>query len=218
MSGAWELPRHKVLGGILHVDNVTIAWAFGLRNLQIPGQFIGVSGMPFDMARNEVCKQAIASGCSHVFFLDSDVIPPHNTVLRLLSHNLDIVSGIYCRRSPPHGVPVMIRNGNWIVDYPKDSLIEVDLVGAGCLLIKTDVLRNLPAQSKDKPWFNWKVDKRGTGMEPDGECVSEDFSFNIHARKHGFKIMVDTGIMCRHVGFAQSTFNNFVPLDSTPIT
>jgi hypothetical protein len=218
MAGFWELQRHRVLGGILHVDNVTIAWAFGLRNIQMPGEFIGTAGMPFDMARNEICKHALAGGYSHVFFLDSDVIPPRDAVLRLLAHNLPIVSGVYCRRSPPHGVPVMLKGGQWVTDFPKDSLVEVDLVGAGCLLISCDTLRALPPQSPDKHWFNWKVDQRGKNMSPEPECTSEDFTFNIHARKHGFKTMVDTSIQCRHVGYGEATFNKFVPLEAKPQT
>lgn len=217
MPGYWEIQRHRVLGGILHVDNVTLAWAFGLKNLHIPGEFVGVSGMPYDMARNELCKRAIAGGFTHVFHFDSDVIAPPDTIHRLLSHNLPVVSGIYCRRSPPHSLPVMIRNGSWVTQFPSNSLIEVDWVGAGCLLISTDLLKSLPPQSLDKPWFSWDVDKKGTGLKPDGECLSEDFSFNNWCKKHGVKTMVDTGIVCRHVGYAEAGLGTLQPLNSQDV-
>ena len=49
MAGAWELQQNKtVLCAILHVDQVSIGWAMGFRNLIIPGEVVGISGMPFD--------------------------------------------------------------------------------------------------------------------------------------------------------------------------
>src|ERR1700738_2926893 len=136
MPGAWEI-RHQanVLCAILHVESCTIAWAFGLKNLIIPGQVIVLTGMPFVQSRNVACMRALECGATHILMLDSDVIPPHDAVLRLLAHKLPIVSGMECRRSPPHGVPVIIKDGKWIPDSKPDSLIEVDVVGAGCLLI-----------------------------------------------------------------------------------
>ncbi len=195
-----------------------MAWAYGLRNLIIPGQAFGLAGMPFDHARNTACQQALQAGADFLFSLDSDVVPPRDTILRLMKHDLPVVSGIYCRRSPPHSVPVMIRNGQWITEFPANSLIEVDLVGAGCLLIRRDVLEKLPPidDKRGKHWFDWRVDM--VGLIPQGEALSEDFSFCLQCRKHGIPIVVDTSIQARHVGFGESTYGSFVPLNTTPIT
>ena len=149
MPGAWEIKEaNQVSVGILHTDNVTMHWALGLRNLIIPGRedlrlwnpISPVSGMPFDHARN-ACVAGMLSKpyCTHLFFLDSDVVPPKDAILRLMAHKLPIVSGMYCRRSPPHSLPVMIRNGTWYKDFKMGSMVEVDLVGAGCLLISREV-------------------------------------------------------------------------------
>jgi hypothetical protein len=52
MAGAWEYKhQNQVLVGILHTDLTSIAWALGLRNLQIPGKILPVSGMPYDHSR-----------------------------------------------------------------------------------------------------------------------------------------------------------------------
>ena len=102
MAGAWEIKAAKqVLVGILHVDNVTVAWSLGFRNLIIPGEILPVTGMPFDMARNTICRHALEHDFEYVFMLDSDVIPPSDTILRLMSHRQPFISGVYCRRSPP---------------------------------------------------------------------------------------------------------------------
>lgn len=190
-----------------------MAWAFGLRNLIFPGEFVALAGMPYDHARNVGAMKAIELGASHIFYLDSDVIPPRDAVLRLLAHNQPIISGMYCRRSPPASVPVMLRGNQWITQFPQGKVIEVDLVGAGCLLIQTDVLAKLPPQRDGSHWFDWRVDcphLAAQGLPP----LSEDFTFCHHARQKGYKILVDTAIKCRHVGFAQADYGVFEPLDS----
>ncbi len=214
-SGSWEWKqRHQVLCGILHVEHTSIAWAFGLRNLQIPGQIIGLAGMPFDHARNAACQHALANGYDWLFFLDSDVIPPHDAVLRLMAHNLPIVSGVYHRRSPPHGLPVMLKGGGWMTSYPPNSLIDVDFVGAGCLLMRRDLLEAMANKPIDprrgKTFFDWRVDMGH--LLPQGEALSEDFAMNLHIRKElGIKTMVDTSIICRHVGLAEAGYQSLLP-------
>lgn len=223
MVASWELMRQKqLLVGILHTDVTSIAWSLGLRNLQIPGAVLPVAGMPYDMARNVVCQQALAQGYRNVGFLDSDVIPPRDAFLRLLSHGRPIVSGVYCRRSPPHGVPVLIKNGTWFTALPgahEDPLVEVDYCGAGCLVISRELLERLPPSRPEfgKHWFDWKVDM--AGQVPQGEALSEDFQFCLQAkRKLGVSTWVDTSIRCKHVGLAQADYGSYTPCDANPNT
>ena len=222
-AGAWEIrERNKVLVGILHVDTTTIAWSLGLRRLIIPGpEPLCVAGMPYDMGRNVICQRALEMGVEWVFHLDSDVVCPPDTILRLMAHGQPIISGVYYRRSPPHGIPVMLRRlpgggTQWLQDLPPRGLIEVDLVGAGCLLIHKSVLQKLPPidPAIGKRWFSWRVDRQG--ILPPGECLSEDFSFNLHCQKNGYKIMVDTSIRCRHIGFCEAgpELGRFVPCET----
>ncbi|MDE2095638.1 MAG: hypothetical protein KGL39_00145 [Patescibacteria group bacterium] len=230
MPGSWEIrAANQVLVGTLHVDVTTLAWAFGIRNLIIPGRddlrqfypFLPVAGMPFDHARNVICQKALEYGAQYVLMLDSDVIPPRDTIIRLMAHNLPLVSGMYCRRSPPHGVPVMIKEGQWITNFVPGSLVEADVVGSGCLLIHRSVLEAMSPSDKarGKQWFDWRVDMRGTGTLPDGLCMSEDFVFCANARQQlGIKAYVDTSIVCKHIGYAQAGLGTFTPLDCQPIT
>lgn len=217
MAGSWEIQQQQsVLVNILHTDVTTVAWAFGLRNLQIPGGLMPLAGMPYDHARNVACQVTLDRGAEWLFFLDSDVIPPHDAILRLMSRQQPIISGVYCRRSPPVAIPVMMRGGQWVTSYPANSIIEVDVVGAGCLLIHRSVLERIPPQRPGKRWFDWRVDMKG--LMPDGECMSEDFTFCLHCRRNGYKILVDTSVQCKHVGLAESKYMSFGPLDASPIT
>ncbi len=200
---------------ILHVDNVTLAWSFGLRNLRVPGTFLPLAGMPFDHARNAGVKAMLDNGFDYVFFLDSDVIPPNDAVLRLLNHNTPIVSGMYCRRSPPHGVPVAIKDGKWLTELPgpgRSPLVEVEVVGAGCLLVHRSVFETMPPSRAGKAWFDWRVDS--PELFPQGEAMSEDFTWCLNARKAGYKVLLDTSIRCRHVGYSQADFGTMLPLET----
>ena len=200
---------------MLHTDVVPIAWAFALRNLQVPGFIYPVAGRPYDDARNHICEVALSNGFQNVFMWDSDVAPPNDTILRLLAHKQPIISGVYHRRSPPHGLPVMIKNGTWVQSYPPNSIIEVDTVGSGCLLLSRQYLEAIPPLDarRGKRWFDWRVDCQHTGAFPPQECMSEDFTMCAHARKHGYKILVDTGIVCRHLGLGQAVFGKMEPAE-----
>lgn len=214
--GSWEILNNpSILIGILHTDATTVAWSVGLRNLKVPnGAILPVAGMPYDHARNTICQKALEAGVDYVAFLDSDVIPPPDAYIRLMAHRLPIVSGVYHRRSHPVGVPVMIKNGTWYAGYPKNSLIEVDLVGAGLMVIHRSVLTSIPPLDPDlgRNWFSWRVD-RGHKLPP-GEGLSEDFAYNLHCRRHGYKIIVDTSIISKHVGCMEVTENNISPLET----
>jgi len=221
MPGSWELVRRKsVLCAFLHVDVTSVAWSLGLRNLLPPEMaMMPIAGMPYDHGRNVACMKALECGADYLFFLDSDVVPPRDAVLRLMAHDKPLISGMYCRRSPPHAVPVMIKNGTWFTAFRPGEVVEVDLVGAGCLLIRRDLLEKMPPQSPDRGrhWFDWRVDC--AGIRPQGDCLSEDFTFCKHVRERmGIPILVDTSVHCKHVGLAQSTLGRFEPCETTPVT
>ena len=220
MTGAWELSQQEsVLCAILHTDNTTVAWAFGLRNLIIPnGHAVGIAGMPYDHARNTAAQEVLSKGFTWLFFLDSDVIPPRDAIVRLMAHRKPVISGVYSRRSPPEAVPVIIKNGGWYQGPLNCGVIEVDLVGAGCLLIHRSVLEKLPPldERRGKRWFDWRVDMPHS--LPPGRALSEDFAFCVQCKDHGIPVLVDTSIECRHVGYSEVTRGRMAALNTTPAT
>lgn len=218
MPASWEIKQNqKVLIGILHVEIVSMAWALGYDKLIKPGPVLPVTGSPFDHSRNTICAAALHAGLEYVFMLDSDVIPPPDAILRLLNHRQPIISGTYHRRSPPHGLPVMQNEHGWMNVPPNSGIVEAHLVGAGCLLIHRSVLEKLPPLDarRGKRWFDWRGDMAAFGEPriPPTEGLSEDFSFCRHARQHGYRVLVDTGVQCRHAGLSEATYNNLQPLN-----
>lgn len=197
MPAAWEIDEHpKLLIGLPHKDNVTLEWALSFRNLQVnvPAMFTCSRGTPIDMSRNEIVRSALDAGVDYVFFLDTDVVVPPDTIIRLMNHNLPIVSGVYYTRAPPIEPCVwreIAPSGKQAIAFQPGQMIEADFIGAGCLLIHTSVFKNLK-----RPFFEWSL----SFLDPENPGVgrSEDFEFCKKVRERGYKIMVDTSIQCRH--------------------
>lgn len=204
--------------GIPHTGTVSTAWAINFRTVQMPPRvkFITLSGQPVDQARNMIVENAVGS---HIFFWDSDVIIPNDTIPRLLKRNLPIVSGLYWRRATPP-VPGMYRyfsdlqsefgmgGHRAVLNWEPNSLVQVDAVGAGCLLVDRRVFQTIP-QSAVREWYiKHYGDTPVTRNVPDGwfyfgtikaNMMSEDFIMTNVAKEYGFPTVVDTSVLCHHV-------------------
>lgn len=166
-------------------------------------------GALVDRARNYLVDQMLNHPLNptHIFFLDADIVPAADTLMRLLRHRMPIVSGMYRRRLPPYEPMALLRRGRMLHPVPVKGprLRRVDVVGAGCLLIHRDVFEKVRP-----PWFTseWRRDGH----------LSEDFSFCEKAQKAGYRVMVDTTVNPLHlepmgVGTGRDGKVSFIPLD-----
>ena len=169
-----------------------------------------ISGGSAPQARNRIVRLLEKDW---LFFMDADQTFHPDTLNRLLSWGLPIVSGLYFK-SPgepiPHaykykyydGLHLYISKADEVSSYllrykdelskalpstilpaRRTDLIECDGVGAGCLLIHRRVFEAI----KD-PWFEY----------PEGKLSGEDFDFCRKAQTAGFRIFVDPGVLCGH--------------------
>lgn len=95
--------------------------------------------------RNQLAQTAIQSGSTHILMLDSDMAFPPDLLIKLLLHGRDIVGVPYPRRSHPYellGRPKYPEQGD------QSGVVEMVMLPAGLLLVKTDVFKSLP-----QPWF-----------------------------------------------------------------
>jgi len=200
MPGAWEIARHEVLVATLTRETTTTAWAKSHRQMRLPpgSDIIYLAGMPFDHARNHACEAMLKNGFHYLFFVDDDVQIPPNAYDILKSVNRDIVSGLYYRRNDPIAPVAIVKTPQgtgWLPEWKLGQIIEVKYVGAGCLLIRRNVLETMPP-----PWFEWMCDR---GDVPTEDRTSEDFTFCRKAKdRHGFSIYVDTRVQCVHAGMS----------------
>jgi GT2 family glycosyltransferase len=196
----------KVLVIVPSRGTTCIEWTFAFRNLELPeGSDAGyVYGYSVDHERNQAVAAALRGGYEWLFFIDDDVIMPPGTFAKLASHNLDIVSGLYWKRWEPIE-PAMRWDDGKEHRFRMGDLVEVDFAGAGCLLIRRNVLEKM-----EYPWFEWATSRPDL---PQRERDSDDYFFCRKARKAGFKVHVDTGVRCLHVGYGRAGFGNvFAPL------
>ncbi len=186
-----------------HTHNVTMYWterAYG------PLRFRPLSwcdkkpylsfGPPIDIARNELCQQALNDNMDYVFFLDSDVVPREPEDINLALYKLwslqaPLVTGLY-RAKKRYGwhwaawtdVNKDLEGLQPLVNFD-NPIFPIDVAGLGCTLIHTDVLRNVP-----QPWFKWE------GMD----TYSEDFYFFLKCKEHGYNLIAHGGVRFDHIG------------------
>lgn len=142
--------------------------------------------------RNLMIQQALQHECTHILFLDDDVLPKADLLSKLLNHNKDLVTGLYFMRNYPHR-PIIFdyadEEGKCRWHYLSEGeigLIEVVATGLGCILIKTDVFRNM-----EEPWI------RLGEIESDMWC--DDTGFFKRVREKGYKIYCDLSATVGHM-------------------
>lgn len=162
-------------------------------------------GYNVDQVRNLIADW-IVKGYDYLFSVDSDIAFPKDTLKRLLSHNVDMVSGLYIQRKPgQHILEVYEHNGQGgVSNIPYDKiagqgLVEIASCGFGCVLVKAEVMRAIPY-----PHFVYHsaIDHRNT--------ISEDVDFCKKALAKGFRLWADTSIHCRHIGSSEFVIDNTI--------
>jgi len=141
------------------ISNVTHDWANATAalggGLAVTVLRLQIRNYKVDIAKERLAELALANHVQWVFFLDDDVIPPPDTLLKMVrlwrsDPKYKVISGVYWSKSDPP-VPLIFR-GNlegsyW--DWTIYDLIKADGAGAGCLFVDTEVFKKLP-----KPWFS----------------------------------------------------------------
>ena len=189
----------KILIAVPCMDTVAAQFSQALAMLEKEGKTLVsfVIGSLIYNSRNDLVKQAMTLDCSHILWLDSDMVFPPETLKYLFKEmeetGADFISGLYFRRCAPFS-PVAfdtleIKDGKatW-TDYTGElsGLHEVGAVGFGCALVKTDMLLEMAATYGDffGPIAN----------------VGEDLAFCWRARQLGYKILLDCNLKLGHVG------------------
>ena len=145
--------------------------------------------------RNTLVKRALDIGSEWVLFLDDDQSFPPDLLLKLLAHERDVVSALYVQRAGGHG-PIAFSHRNEhglyerldLTTLPGDGLLKVRAVGAGGLLVRSEVFH---AIDSEPTWFRY-----GQWEEFD---AAEDIIFCEKAQKAGFEVFVDLGTPIGHM-------------------
>ena len=205
-------PRPVIALGIPSFGMVHLFFTARLINLRMPMNRIVrhfyIVGKEVGDARNEIVAKALAIEesdpslrCSHVFFIDDDVLFHPDVLLKLLSHNRDIVSGLYYTKSSVP-TPLVLHGdfGGTARSWTPGDLVECAGHGMGLTLINADVFRTmrdagLGVDGHGYPaWFT--TTKDAAIVRPDGVPQvfnqTEDMAFLTKAASLGYQPAVDT--------------------------
>lgn len=189
--------------GTMHVKLVTliIKWMNDNQGAWSRISLIAPSGLiPHDTARNFCVKEFLKTDFTHLFFIDSDVVPPYNALRQLLSHEKQAITGLYpsVRNDRRQQKEMKIYNVfRHEIDEESGELVfrnvygvgveDIESCGGGCLLIRRDVLEKM-----DGNWFRFQY-------WPDGLVkYGEDIDFCNNLQKLGVKLYADFDVICVH--------------------
>jgi hypothetical protein len=136
--------------------------------------------------RERLIEQEIEVKSEWVLWLDSDMMFPSTTLLRLLAHKQDIVACNYMKRSQPFkSVTFMDTNDweSWVPIKSEDELLTVEATGMGCLLMRTSVFQRLK-----KPYFEY------TFQPTTKDWLGEDFTLFKKLNSLGYQLKIDMNL------------------------
>lgn len=165
-------------------------------------------------SRNVLAAEFLKSDCTHLLFIDTDLIFSPEHVARLVSHGKDIVAGLYPKKQ---------RKLAWVCNMiageepDENGLQRIAYAGTGFLMISRRVFERMieaypeiayrpDAGEDDDKWDLFPV-----GVHK-GRYLSEDWFFCQRALDLGFDVWADTRVVLKHVGEMIYPIDN--PFDS----
>lgn len=147
-------------------------------------------GYRIDQVRNLI-SDWVVRGFDYLFAVDHDVTFAPDTLKKMLSHNVDVVSGIYRQRIPEQKIEIYDLNQQRMrmEDLAGKPLVQIGGCGFGCALVKKEVMIKV-----GYPQFEYypALDHNYT--------ISEDNDFCKKVTNAGFSIWCDPTILCGHIG------------------
>jgi predicted peroxiredoxin len=160
-------------------------------------------GPTIGVNRNNLVERALANNATtHILFVDTDMILPHDMIARFLkfmeSDEVDMMTAIYFQKNIP------FRSTQFLsftkdkfkrlraADYDEGELVKIHSSGAGAVLIKREVFDKI-----EKPYFKFILSKDGT------KYIGEDIYFFRKAAEAGLNLYVDTSIIAQHMNGSQ---------------
>lgn len=171
------------------------------------------SGGNVGMGRNNLTWQFLQTDCTHLLFIDSDIIFEPDQVERLTSHDVSVVGGLY----PLKGEGELQLCGNGFPDcetvVEPNGLQQVRYIGTGFMLVDRKVIEATIAADREEieyqkdeaphrtQWDVWRFGVRKTADER-RRFLTEDWYFCQRAGELGFNVWADTKVCLRHIGTA----------------
>ncbi len=202
-----QVVEPKVLQSMMAMVNYSANNGISIQDIGITERCL------IDDARNTLTETFLSSSTEWLFWMDSDMTFPKDTLVKLFEtaekKDAKMVTGIYYQRrggnlpclwsrnqeteaglvtgiNTPKGKENKYMGSFLIVNPEKKEPFEAHAAGFGCVLVHRSVFEVM-----DRPWFQFIK----------GVC-SEDFYFFVNAQELGFKLWVEPTIDLGHIGDA----------------
>lgn len=211
------LKSHKIGVGIpMPTRTCTRETTLALKALTLPmfgmPHFYSPDSLEVGEARNKIVEDALRDGVEWLMFIDYDVAPPSQALVKLMSLNTPISAGVYNSKQVPSNPLILVEGwGCGFEDYERGDLVKADGVGMGCALIHMDVFRKIKP-----PWFKTIPGYLGENPMAEVPMVTEDIYFCKKAKDAGYDIIVDTSVQCGHVDWRTGLVYVGVPHHNNP--
>lgn len=158
-----------------------------------------VPGVHFaDTARDLAVARFLESKADHLFFIDADIGWPADAVARLISHNKDVIGGVYPIKNDERHYPVVCEQ------EAESGLIKATGLPGGFLCIKRVVIERIAAnvQHYQKAMGGRFIDVPAVFARAliGNQMIGEDYMFCQRAIAQGFELWLDPDIDFSHVG------------------
>lgn len=165
--------------------------------------YVDKSGVRTDRNRNIMLEEMMKRDIDYVLWLDVDMIYPHDIICKYMEHDFDVMGCLYFKRAEPFSPIGYVKGDNPSKPYkpldprliPKDTVIEVDALGFGGMMVN---MKTYKMMGEDK-WMKYS-DNFYLPYETVEPKFTHDILFCKTAQEYGAKIMLHTGVRPAHMG------------------
>lgn len=158
-------------------------------------------------ARNTLTAMFLKTDCTHLLFIDSDLIFSGEQIKTLLDCNKSVIGGFYPKKK--EGAIEWVCNSHKVATKPDaKGLQDVRYIGTGFLMVKRDVFKRMikkfgktTAYHPDSAPKEIEHDLWPVGVY-DGRYLSEDWYFCQRWLDMGGKVYGHTRVILKHIGQA----------------
>jgi len=159
--------------------------------------------------RNRLTRQFLESDCTHLLFIDSDLVFGVEQIKRIMDHPEPIVGGLYCKKQSGKFPQVVINGLDDATPMREDHMQRVKYIGTGFIRVAREVFERM-IEAYDDIWYTCDSEKvkeydfwsMGVYKFKDGtrRFLTEDWYFCQRALDLGYDIWADMHIVLKHSG------------------
>jgi hypothetical protein len=201
--------RSKAIALVPYLGSIEPSCESSLQALESEGVRVVRRGgqSAIDVARNDMCSEALHDGFESILFIDSDIGFNVRDALKLFARPEPVVSGVYAKKGCRSLASVFHSGVDEVGFGPGGGLYPLHYAATGFLRIRSEILRRMIAEL-ELPVCNTRWNR---GFWPffmpmivaDGDhrhYLGEDWAFSHRIRQVGECPLVDTTIRLWHVG------------------